>query len=111
MIELTPKEERVRNLVTLGVPNKVIASKMNCSVRTVESHRQKVFIKYGVKTSAELAAHHEHERLHTLLEQSLQYMIELRGQWSWMNGEPRCQDEYDKLVVDIEELKGELEAS
>ncbi len=41
--------------VAQGLPNKLIASALDISVRTVELHRSRVFDKLGVKSAAELA--------------------------------------------------------
>lgn len=52
--ELTPKEREVLNYVVAGHANKVIASKLDVSVRTVENHRQRVFQKMEAESLAEL---------------------------------------------------------
>lgn len=51
---LTPKEREVLNLMIDGDANKVIARKLDCSIRTVENHRQKVFQKMKADSLAEL---------------------------------------------------------
>lgn len=51
---LTPKETEVLGFVVSGDANKVIASKLNVSVRTVENHRQKIFHKMEAVSLAEL---------------------------------------------------------
>jgi len=51
---LTPKERMVLELVVAGDANKVIARKLDCSIRTVENHRQKVFQKMKADSLAEL---------------------------------------------------------
>jgi FixJ family two-component response regulator len=52
--ELTPKEREVLDLMIAGDANKVIARKLDCSIRTVENHRQKVFQKMAADSLAEL---------------------------------------------------------
>ncbi len=52
--ELTPKEREVLDLMIAGDANKVIARKLDCSIRTVENHRQKVFLKMHADSLAEL---------------------------------------------------------
>ncbi len=51
---LTAKEREVLNYITAGDANKVVARKMNCSVRTVELHRRGVFQKMAADSLAEL---------------------------------------------------------
>lgn len=51
---LTPKEREVLDLMIAGDANKVIARKLDCSIRTVENHRQKVFQKMDADSLAEL---------------------------------------------------------
>ena len=41
-------------LVVEGLPNKVIADRLDISVRTVEVHRSRVFEKMEVKSAVEL---------------------------------------------------------
>lgn len=52
--ELTERERDVVQLVTQGLPNKLIADQLSISVRTVEVHRARVFDKMGVKSAVEL---------------------------------------------------------
>jgi FixJ family two-component response regulator len=54
MESLTPKEREVLDLMIAGDANKVIARKLDCSIRTVENHRQKVFQKMEADSLAEL---------------------------------------------------------
>lgn len=49
--ELTEREKDVMTLVVDGVPNKLIADKLDISVRTVEVHRARVFDKMQVKSA------------------------------------------------------------
>ena len=51
---LTPKERQVLQYIVAGDPNKVVARKLDVSIRTVENHRQKVFQKMGADSLAEL---------------------------------------------------------
>ena len=53
--ELTERERDVMRLVVEGLPNKLIASQLDISVRTVEVHRSRVFEKLHVKSAVELA--------------------------------------------------------
>lgn len=52
---LTTRERQVMTLILGGKLNKVIASELQISVRTVEVHRASVFEKMGVRTAVELA--------------------------------------------------------
>ncbi len=51
---LTPKEREVIEFMVAGNANKVIARKLDVSVRTVENHRQKIFQKMEADSLAEL---------------------------------------------------------
>ncbi len=51
---LTPKERQVLEYIIAGDPNKVVARKLDVSVRTVENHRQKIFHKMEADSLAEL---------------------------------------------------------
>jgi len=53
--DLTEREREVMRQVAQGLPNKLIASALDISVRTVELHRSRVFEKMSVKSAAELA--------------------------------------------------------
>lgn len=53
--ELTDRERDVMHLVVEGLPNKLIADRLDISVRTVEVHRARVFDKMAVKSAVELA--------------------------------------------------------
>jgi two-component system, LuxR family, response regulator DctR len=55
LAELTERERDVMRLVVEGLPNKLIADKLDISVRTVEVHRARVFDKMEVKSAVELA--------------------------------------------------------
>ena len=54
---LTPKERQVLQYIVAGDANKVVARKLDVSIRTVENHRQKVFQKMGADSLAELVRH------------------------------------------------------
>lgn len=51
---LTPREESVRDLLTVGLSNKEVANSLGISVRTVETHRARIFVKSGVRNVVEL---------------------------------------------------------
>jgi len=53
--ELTERERDVMQLVLQGLPNKLIADRLEISVRTVEVHRARVFDKMEVRSAVELA--------------------------------------------------------
>jgi two-component system response regulator DctR len=52
--ELTERERDVMRLVVEGLPNKLIADRLDISVRTVEVHRARVFEKMEVRSAVEL---------------------------------------------------------
>jgi two-component system response regulator DctR len=53
--KLSPREREVMMLVAKGRLNKVIASDLDISMRTVEVHRSNVFDKLNLRSAAELA--------------------------------------------------------
>lgn len=55
LAELTERERDVMHWVVEGLPNKLIADRLDISVRTVEVHRARVFEKMAVKSAVELA--------------------------------------------------------
>ena len=55
LAELTERERDVMQLVLAGVPNKLIADRLDISVRTVEVHRGRLFEKMEVKSAVALA--------------------------------------------------------
>jgi DNA-binding NarL/FixJ family response regulator len=52
--QLTPRENEVLIYITKGCSNKEIASKMNVSVRTVETHRDRIMNKLNIHSVAGL---------------------------------------------------------
>lgn len=52
--KLTPRERQVCGLVSLGLPNKQVASQLGASEKTVKIHRGRVMTKLGVGSVAEL---------------------------------------------------------
>ena len=55
LAQLTPREREVMRLLAEGQMNKVIASELGISVRTVEAHRANIMKKLQVKTLSALA--------------------------------------------------------
>lgn len=55
LADLTERERDVMRCVVEGLPNKLIADRLDISVRTVEVHRARVFDKMQVKSAVELA--------------------------------------------------------
>jgi FixJ family two-component response regulator len=55
LAQFSPREREVAQLVAQGQPNKLIASNLNISEKTVHIHRQHVMEKAGVSSAAELA--------------------------------------------------------
>ena len=51
---LTPREGEVMGLVVEGLANKVVASRLDISQRTVEIHRARVMEKMGAESLADL---------------------------------------------------------
>jgi two-component system, LuxR family, response regulator DctR len=55
LADLTEREREVMALVVDGLPNKLVADRLDISMRTVEVHRARVFDKLGVRSAVELA--------------------------------------------------------
>jgi len=53
-IDLTPREQSVLDLVTEGLMNKEIASRLDTSVRNVEKYVSRLFSKTGTNSRTEL---------------------------------------------------------
>jgi DNA-binding NarL/FixJ family response regulator len=52
--QLTPRERQVVKLVAEGKSNKVIASTLNLSIKTIETHRATAMLKIGARSAADL---------------------------------------------------------
>lgn len=61
---LTPREREVLEKVVSGKHNKVIATELGISMKTVEAHRAKVMEKMAVNSAAELASMYFNGSLH-----------------------------------------------
>jgi len=55
LAELSEREQEVMRLIAQGLPNKLIADRLNISTRTVEVHRARVFDRLEVGSAVELA--------------------------------------------------------
>lgn len=53
---LTPKERMVVELVSQGLPNKTIATNLDCSLATIKTHLQHIFYKTGVNSKTEITS-------------------------------------------------------
>lgn len=54
MKDLTAKQQQVCDLVAMGWTSKEIAQKLGIGPRTVESHRDAIYEKLGVRNAVEL---------------------------------------------------------
>jgi DNA-binding CsgD family transcriptional regulator len=54
--QLTPKECMVVELVSQGLPNKTIASCLDCSLATIKTHLQHIFTKTNVNSKTEITS-------------------------------------------------------
>ncbi|WP_428825317.1 response regulator transcription factor [Azonexus sp. IMCC34842] len=52
---LSPREKEAARLIALGQPNKLIATRLGISEKTVHIHRQHIMEKAGISSAAELA--------------------------------------------------------
>jgi FixJ family two-component response regulator len=55
LTKLTPREREILNLALAGMGNKDIARQLNISLRTIEGHRSRIYLKTGVDSVMELA--------------------------------------------------------
>jgi DNA-binding CsgD family transcriptional regulator len=53
---LTRREQEIARLAAEGLPSRLIADRLAVSVRTVDSHLYRVYMKLGVRDRAGLAA-------------------------------------------------------
>lgn len=60
---LTQREGEVLKLLAAGHTNREVAERLQLSVRTVESHRQRILVKLNRSTRAELVAYAEQHSL------------------------------------------------
>jgi FixJ family two-component response regulator len=56
LARLTPRERRVMDLIVSGEPNKVIATRLGISRKTLDVHRRRIMTKLGVESVAALVA-------------------------------------------------------
>jgi two-component system, NarL family, response regulator NreC len=56
-VKLSDREREVIWFICKGLTNKEIAAKLNLSIRTIESHREKILEKTGTKNSVEVAVY------------------------------------------------------
>lgn len=54
LLKLTPREKEVMEHLVQGKPNKIVASDLGLSVRTVETHRARLLSKLDVKSLSDL---------------------------------------------------------
>ena len=57
-IRLTQREQEIARLCCEGLLNKEIADRLDISQRTVETHKNNIFHKLGINTTAELKKHY-----------------------------------------------------
>lgn len=56
-VKISPREKEIIQLLSEGLTSKKIASKLFVSPHTVETHRQNIHLKLGLKNTAELVKH------------------------------------------------------
>lgn len=56
-VKISPREKEIIQLLSEGLTSKKIASKLFVSPHTVETHRQNILLKLGLKNTAELVKH------------------------------------------------------
>lgn len=54
MTKLTRRQQDVCALVVIGKRSKEISRYLGMSIRTVDDHRRKIFMRYGVRNAVEL---------------------------------------------------------
>lgn len=74
---LTPRERQVLSFVLAGTPNKLIARTLGIALRTIESHRARIFQKLGVRNAIELAATLYGQPRLAVMEQPTPYDLQL----------------------------------
>jgi DNA-binding NarL/FixJ family response regulator len=52
--EFTPQEKRIIELCREGLPGKLIADRLEISLRTVDNHKQNIFRKLGINNTMEM---------------------------------------------------------
>lgn len=52
---LSPRQKEIAALFLTGLPRRKIADQLKISPRTVDTHIERLFVKYGVGTRIELA--------------------------------------------------------
>jgi FixJ family two-component response regulator len=55
LLKLTARERQVLSLALSGMPNKTMADELGISLRTIEGHRTRIYLKLGVDSLIELA--------------------------------------------------------
>ena len=55
LLKLTAREREVLSLALSGMPNKTMSSQLAISLRTIEGHRTRIYLKLGVDSLIELA--------------------------------------------------------
>lgn len=63
---LTDRERQVALLLAVGVPNRTIADRIKCSIKTVDTHRMHIMKKLELGSNVELAhfaIHHKYVRV------------------------------------------------
>jgi len=51
---LTLRQQEICDLVVIGLTNKEIAQRIGLGYRTIESHRENIYRKFGVRNAVEL---------------------------------------------------------
>lgn len=53
---LSPRQRQIVALIAEGLSNKEIAARLSMSERTVDSHLQRLYLRYDIRTRAALVA-------------------------------------------------------